>query len=74
MEVTGNFEIPEDAIDEDNEPDDAGDDQHLGEESQPGEVESNLDSVISPHCVQRLELVPVSKPAPALVQLTSVRL
>ena len=69
--MTGNV-LPEDAVKEDNEPGDAGEDQHLGEESQPGEVESNLDSVISPHGVQRLELVPVTKSTPLLVELTSL--
>ena len=72
MELTGNVKLPEDAVYEDNEPDDAGDDQHLGEEPQPGEVESNLNSVISPHCVQRLELVPVTKSSPLLVEFTSL--
>ena len=64
--------LPEDTVKEDNNAGDAWYDQHVREESQPGEVESNLDSVISPHSVQRLELVPVTKPAPLLVELTTV--
>ena len=66
--------LPEDTVKENNNAGDAWYDQHVREESQPGEVESNLDSVIFSDGIQWLELVPVSKPAPALVQLTSVRL
>ena len=64
--------LPEDAVHEDNQAGNAGEDQHLGEESQPGEVEGDLDSVISPHGVQWLELVPVTKSTPLLVELTSL--
>ena len=72
--MTGNAIIPEDSVTEDNKPTNTGKDKHLGEESKPGEVESNLDSVISPYSVQRLELVPVTKSAPLLIQSTSLRL
>ena len=65
---------PEYTKNEDEKPSDAGKDQHVGEEPQPGEVESNLDSVISPDSVQRLELVPVTKSSPPLVELTALRL
>ena len=64
--------LPEDAVHEDNQAGNAGEDQHLGEESQPGEVEGDLDSVISPHGVQWLELVPVTKSTPLQVQLAPV--
>ena len=66
--------LPREPVDEDDKPYYARYNQHLCEESKPGKVESNLDSVIFSDGIQRLELVPVSKPAPALVQLTSVRL